>query len=404
MWCRGRPLSPGLANAALRQTRHVTTTTSSLAAVPSESGSTSKQAKGKVIFSGIQPTGIPHLGNYLGALRNWTDLQDSAAPNESLYFSIVGYHALTMPQDPAKLRAERTEMMATLLAIGLDPHRSTIFHQDHVSEHTELAWILNCIAPFGRLARMTTWKSKLATARHGSESEQIAVDDKDLSLGLFAYPVLQAADILLYKATHVPVGEDQVQHLELSRSLADLFNRRFKKRNFFPLPAHIVTPTKRILSLRDPASKMSKSAPDVNSRILVTDTPDQVSSKIRKAVTDSTSTLSYEPQDRPGVSNLLLLLSTLEGRLSGTQNEEDPAETAKRLNAAIEAKGASPGPYLKATLTEAIVETLRPIQSELHRLRKDAGYLQRMEDVGSAKAKHIARTTMSEVKKLVGLA
>lgn len=357
-----------------------------------------------MIFSGIQPTGIPHLGNYLGALRNWTDLQASAAPNESLFFSIVGYHALTMPQDPAKLRVERTEMMATLLAIGLDPQRSTVFHQDHVSEHTELAWILNCLAPFGRLARMTTWKSKLATARNGSEAEQAAVDDRDLSLGLFAYPVLQAADILLYKATHVPVGEDQVQHLELSRDMAELFNRRFKRRNFFPLPAHIITPTKRVLSLRDPTSKMSKSAPDVNSRIFITDTPEQVSSKIRKAVTDSEATLAYDPQDRPGVSNLLLLLSTLEGRLSGTSSEEDPTQCAQRLNVEVQVKGASSGQYLKAALTEAIIETLRPIQSELHRLRKEPGYIQQMEDLGSAKAKQVASATIAEVKNLVGLA
>ncbi|KAG8695935.1 Tryptophan--tRNA ligase, mitochondrial, partial [Ceratobasidium sp. 394] len=206
----------------------------------------------KTIFSGIQPTGIPHLGNYLGALVNWVSLQRNAAPNDRLFFSIVGLHALTLPQDPVKLRRERLDLLATLLAVGLDPRRSVIFCQDQVPQHTELAWMLNCTTPMGKLQRMTTWKSKLALARNANSADE--VDESHLNLGLFAYPVLQAADILLYRATHVPVGEDQQQHLELSRDLADLFNRTHKE-TVFPLPQHIITPAKRILSLRDPAQK-----------------------------------------------------------------------------------------------------------------------------------------------------
>ena len=377
---------------------------SSSSSLPSSSSSfsaepsTSKPVRPRVIFSGIQPTGIPHLGNYLGALRNWVELQNASIhTSDELYFSIVGFHAITLPQQPARLRSERAEMMATLLAIGLDPHRCTIFHQDQVAEHTELAWILNCITAFGKLNRMTTWKSKLATAKNAAEGSE--VDDKDLSLGLFAYPVLQAADILLYKATHVPVGEDQIQHLELSRDLADVYNRRFSKR-FFPLPQHIITPTKRVLSLRDPTSKMSKSAPDVNSRILITDTPEQVASKVKKAVTDAETTLAYQPETRPGVSNLLSILAALK---TASGAERGPAEWARQLNAQIEATGASSGQHLKATLTEAVVETLRPIQAELDRLRHDPGYLKQMEDLGRTKAQAVARRTMEQVRKSIGL-
>lgn len=248
---------------------------------------------------------------------------------------------------------------------------------------------------------MTTWKAKLATAKNAAEG--VEVDDKDLSLGLFAYPVLQSADILLYRATHVPVGEDQIQHLELSRDLADLYNRKFNK-GYFPLPAHIITKTKRVLSLRDPTSKMSKSAPDVNSRILITDTPEQVRSKVRKAVTDAEASISFDPETRPGVSNLLSILAALKqpGEVVTAQEEGRPEEWAQRLNAEIKATGASSGQHLKSTLTEAIVETLRPIQFELEKLRQDPGFLQQMEHLGRDKASTVARRTMAEVRKSVG--
>ena len=335
------------------------------------------QDKGKVIFSGIQPTGIPHLGNYLGALRNWLDLQTTAGPQDRLFFSIVGLHAITMPQSPRQLWAERRDMMATLLAIGLDPERSTIFHQEQVHQHAELGWVLNCLAPFGRLQRMTTWKAKLATAQ---------TDESHLALGLFAYPVLQAADILLYRATHVPVGEDQVQHLELSRDLADLFNRTYKSR-FFPLPQHLITPTKRVLSLRDPASKMSKSAPDANSRILLTDTPADVHRKVRRAVTDSDVPISYDPATRPGVSNLLSILHALH------PGQGDMHALAQSIPSAL---------ALKNQVTEAVVETLRPIQDNLHRIAQDPAYLDQVERSGREKAEQVAQANMQRVRQLVG--
>ncbi|EPQ26920.1 uncharacterized protein PFL1_05555 [Pseudozyma flocculosa PF-1] len=356
----------------------------------------------RTIFSGIQPTGIPHLGNYLGALRNWVDLQNGASPDDTLLFSIVGMHALTMPQDPKRLFRERREMMATLLAIGLDPHRCTIFHQDQVKQHAELAWYLMCQTPFGKLGRMTTWKSKLATARNSADESSI--DETQLALGLFAYPVLQAADILLYRSTHVPVGEDQVQHLELSRDVADLFNRTYRKR-FFPLPQHIITPTKRILSLRDPTSKMSKSAPDVNSRILLTDTPAQISSKIRKAVTDAERTISYDPTNRPGVSNLLSILSGLSSDPGST-----PAKVAEELNGALArqaeqgGKELPSGKYLKDAVADVCVEALRPIQHELERVKMDQAYLAEMEEKGRAKAEEAAEANMQAVRRMMGVA
>lgn len=217
---------------------------------PTPSSAQSHARVPRVIFSGIQPTGIPHVGNYLGALRNWVDLQKDAQPADELLFSSVGLHALTMPQDPAVLAKERREMLATLVAIGLDPARSVLFRQEDVPEHTQLCWILSCLASFGRLRRITTWKSKIDIAagtetqgkQASQQEEQGDSDDPEgnLNLGLFSYPVLQAADILLYKATHVPVGEDQIQHLELSRALAKRFNKVHKTRTF-PTPTHLIS-------------------------------------------------------------------------------------------------------------------------------------------------------------------
>ncbi|TCD64686.1 Tryptophan--tRNA ligase, mitochondrial [Steccherinum ochraceum] len=239
----------------------------------------------RIVFSGIQPTGIPHLGNYLGALLNWVRLQQDAGPEDRLIFSIVGWHALTLPQNPRELSNARRDALAVLLAIGIDPKRSILFHQDENPHHTELSWLFNCLTPVGKLRRMTTWKSRLAVSRNANDESE--VDESLLNAGLLTYPVLQAADILAYKATHVPVGEDQKQHLELARDIADTFNRTFKgKSRLFPLPEFVATPTRRVLSLKDPTSKMSKSSPDVQSRILLTDSTAQIKSKIRGAVTD----------------------------------------------------------------------------------------------------------------------
>jgi tryptophanyl-tRNA synthetase len=362
------------------------------------------KGKGRTIFSGIQPTGIPHLGNYLGALQNWVQLQRGASADDELFFSIVGLHAMTAPFTPDKLRADRRDMMATLLSIGLDPEKVTIFHQDDVPEHAELSWYFTCMTPVGKLKRMVAWKSKstavqsarrlVDSGRANLVNEDMLDEDAHLLLGLLSYPVLQTADILLYRATHVPVGEDQVQHLELARDIAALYNRQHKK-NYFPLPAHLLTPTKRVLSLRDAKQKMSKSSTDELSRISLADEDTEIQRKIRRAITDGIRTLEYDPVERPGVSNLLMLLSTMHSaKLS-------PEEWATDLN---ERSGdQSSGLLLKSTVTEAIIETIRPFRDSINRLRRDPGYLQTLERHGSRKARDKASATMTDVRRTVGL-
>ncbi|EJD06228.1 tryptophanyl-tRNA synthetase [Fomitiporia mediterranea MF3/22] len=347
--------------------------------------SASKCNKPKVIFSGIQPTGVPHIGNYLGALKNWVKMQQEARPEDQLIFSVVGWHALTLPQDPKKLLEAKNDIFATLIAIGLDPQRSIIFHQDQNPDHVELAWLLNCITPFGKLRRMTTWKSRLAVSRNANDESE--VDESMLNTGLFTYPVLQAADIMAYRSTHVPVGDDQQQHLELCRDLAESFSRTTNN-SFFPLPTCVINPSKRILSLKDPSAKMSKSAVDENSRILLTDDATIIHKKIRSAVTDSLPYISYDPEARPGTSNLLTLLA-------GCIDEDvhDVAERYRERN-----HGA-----LKNDLSEALEETLKGPRTEFFRLRADPGHIQTIADSGAERAKKISGRTLSEVRRLVGL-
>ncbi|CAA7260953.1 unnamed protein product [Cyclocybe aegerita] len=348
-----------------------------------------KTLRRRVIFSGIQPTGILHLqlGNYLGAISNWVKLQNEAQHEDDIIFAIVGWHALTLPQNPKELSAARTNMLATLLAFGIDPKRSVVFHQDDNQCHTELAWILSCITPIGKLRRMTTWKSRLATARNANDESEI--DESMLNAGLFTYPILQAADILAYRATHVPVGEDQTQHLELSRDLADSFNRTFSKRKqFFPVPSQLITPTKRVLSLKDPSSKMSKSAPDPASRIELTDTAAQISRKVRAAVTDSIDGITYDPVARPGASNLLSILAAC--------TDEPVQEVAARYAE----KGHS---ALKSDVVDALEEILRSPREEFGRLRQEKEYLAAVARQGAEKAKERSSKTMREVRNMVGL-
>ncbi|THH31872.1 hypothetical protein EUX98_g2310 [Antrodiella citrinella] len=341
----------------------------------------------RVVFSGIQPTGVPHLGNYLGALINWVRLQQDSRPEDELIFSIVGWHALTLPQDPRELSRSRRDALAVLLAIGIDPKRSILFHQDENPHHAELAWLFNCITPVGKLRRMTTWKSRLAVSRNANDESE--VDESLLNAGLLTYPVLQAADILAYKATHVPVGDDQKQHLELARDIADTFNRTFKaKSRMFPLPEFVATPTRRVLSLKDPRSKMSKSAPDVQSRILLTDTAAQIKSKIRGAVTDSIVGITYDPVSRPGASNLLTILAAC--------TNEEPEEVAKRyVN-----KGHGD---LKADVVDAVEELLRGPRTEFERIKDETAYITEVARAGAAKARERSRLTMQEVRRRVGL-
>ncbi|TDL18512.1 tryptophanyl-tRNA synthetase [Rickenella mellea] len=337
------------------------------------------------VFSGIQPTGIPHLGNYLGAFSNWVKLQNDASSQSQLIFSIVGWHALTLPQNPKELLHSRHDMLAALISVGLDPSKVIIFHQDQNPDHVELAWILSCITPIGKLRRMTTWKARLAASRNANAESE--VDESMLNTGLFTYPILQAADILAYRANLVPVGEDQQQHLELSRDIADTFNRTYHT-DLFPLPQHIITPSKRILSLKDPTSKMSKSAVDVQSRILLTDEYPQIRSKIRAAVTDSIAGITYDPAGRPGTSNLLTILAGC--------TDTNVSDVAKRY----ETKGHG---QLKADVVEAVEELLKAPRTEFNKLRGETKYLASVSESGLGKARSISQRTLAEVRRLIGL-
>ncbi|ELU43780.1 tryptophanyl-tRNA synthetase [Rhizoctonia solani AG-1 IA] len=401
----------------------------------------------KTIFSGIQPTGIPHVSTAVNSCRTTPVRPNPPTPADRLFFSIVGLHALTLPQDPVKLRQERLDTLAILLAIGLDPRRSVIFCQDQVSLTfgRTLAWMLNCTTPMGKLQRMTTWKSKIAIARNANSTDE--VDESHLNLGLFAYPVLQAADILLYRATHVPVGEDQQQHLELSRDLADLFNRTHKER-VFPLPQHIISksrlvmslrrstfwsvrpkelanpnyktlcyrgglaydyvptkphaPAKRILSLRDPSQKMSKSAPHPASRILLTDPPEAIDKKIKSAVTDSERGVEYDPVARPGVANLLTILDACRG-LSGENPPDQGGDTSTRLETLASELSTLSHAEFKRWVSDAVQSTLAPIRDEYTRIRADESYIRDVAEAGRMRAFEVAENTMADVREVLGV-
>ncbi|KAJ9109176.1 hypothetical protein QFC21_000505 [Naganishia friedmannii] len=368
-----------------------------------------------------------YLGNYLGAIQNWVKLQESLklhsedasadpeAPSKILY-SIVGLHAITMPQDPKVLKRERREALACLLACGLGPgadlqsqgKRATLFFQEEVPEHAELAWYFNTLTGVGKLQRMTTWKSKLAiaAAEGGDSATESVKSEENLRLGLLAYPVLQAADILLYKSTHVPVGEDQQQHLELSRDIADSFNHRFGKT--FPLPQHMIAPTKRVLSLTDPSQKMSKSAPNPASRILITDTPEQIHKKIRGAVTDNDRSVTFDPIERKGLANLLSILSACQSDLppgGDTQRSlnADEVPHPDLLAAQLTAQGISGHAQLKSIVADAVITKLQPIREGYARLKEDVAYLRQVASIGREEARNTACRTMEEVRKRVGL-
>ncbi|BGP38117.1 Tryptophan--tRNA ligase, mitochondrial [Rhodotorula kratochvilovae] len=365
--------------------------------------STVPQRKRRVVFSGIQPTGVPHIGNHLGALSQWQNLVKEAAAQppdsrDSLFFSVVGLHALTVPQDPTRLAAERRDMFAVLLALGLaDPAGgAAIFHQDQVPEHAELAWYLNTVTPVNRLMRMTTWKSKLVTLRNANSEDEI--DDSMLQLGLLAYPVLQAADILLYKTSHVPVGHDQAQHLELCRDLAQVFNRAYpgrrrdgkgKGKGVFRSPEVMLTTHPRIQSLRDPSQKMSKSAPHPSSKIFLTDSPSEIQGKIKSAVTDSTAGVTWDPANRPGIATLLQIYAGYSG--------EGAEDIAARYG---DARGIM---RLKEDLADVVSEGLRSFRDEFARIRTEEGYLREQERRGAERAREAAQATMREVRAAVGM-
>ncbi len=326
------------------------------------------------VFSGMQPTGALHLGNYLGALKKFVALQDKY----ECLFCIVDLHAITVFQDPKKLAAQTREIASAYLAAGLDGSKAIIYPQSQVAAHTELAWIFNCVARVGWLSRMTQFKDKA-----GKNSERVSV-------GLYAYPVLQAADILAFKATHVPVGEDQKQHLELSRDIAQKFNNDFKVEGFFPLPEPIIQGAgARIMSLRDGTKKMSKSDPSDMSRINLTDNADMIAKKFKKARTDAGMMPDNEKEleGRPEVDNLVGIYAAL-------------ADISKQK--VLDEYGGKGFGVFKPALADIAVEKLTPISEKMRYFIDNADEVDAVLARGAEKARDIAEPIMQEVKKIVG--
>ncbi len=323
----------------------------------------------KTVFSGIQPTGDIHLGNYLGALRNWVRLQDDYAP----IYCVVDLHAMTVDYDPVEFQGERLQAAKALLACGIDPSRSLFYFQSQVPQHAELTWILSTMTPLGVLNRMTQYKERLEQG-------------VPANLGLYSYPVLMAADILLHHAVLVPVGDDQRQHLEMTRDLAERFNNRFG--HVFPIPEALIPETSsRVMSLTDPLAKMSKSDPNERSRVLVLDTPDAIRAKFRSAVTDSETTVRYDWDVKPGISNLLEIMSGVTDR------------TIDHLVA--EYRDAGYGRF-KDAVAEAVIARLAPIRAAYQRL--DDAEVARVMQKGALDARTQAEGFQMQVRKAVGLA
>ena len=330
----------------------------------------------KKIFSGVQPTGNLHLGNYIGAIKNFVSFQDQE--NTECIYCVVDLHAITTKQNPQDLKNNVRETVAAFIASGLNHDKSIIFKQSSVSAHSECAWILGCSSRMGWLNRMTQFKDKAGK------------DKEKASIGLYVYPVLMSADILLYDTTHVPVGEDQKQHLELARDIAQRFNSDFNVKDFFILPEPIIKKDfSRIMSLKDGTKKMSKSDLSDLSRINLTDNNDQISSKIKKAKTDSypLPDQKKELKKRPEAENLLRIFSSL--------SEQKLDETIKDFSG----KNFSD---LKIKLTELIIEKISPISSEIKKIKKDTSFLDEIISKGSSSANEIASKKMTELKKIMG--
>ena len=336
----------------------------------------------ELVFSGVQPTGNLHLGNYLGAIVKFVELQKS----HDCIYCVVDLHAITVPQDPVQLTSSIREVTAAFIACGIDPKAHIIFNQSQVPEHAELAWVFNCVARLGWLNRMTQFKEKAGK------------DRENASVGLYAYPALMAADILVYRATHVPVGEDQKQHLELSRDIAQKFNNDFSESitrmgfgdAFFPLPEPLIQgPATRVMSLRDGTKKMSKSDPSDYSRINLTDDADAIAQKVRKAKTDPEPLPSEEEglKPRPEADNLVGIYAALSG-------------TTK--SAVLKEFGGAQFSTFKAALVDLSVARLGPIGAEMKRLTGDSAYIDSVLADGSERAGAIARKTMNAVKDILG--
>ncbi|WP_405562422.1 tryptophan--tRNA ligase [Streptomyces sp. NBC_01180] len=324
------------------------------------------------VLSGIQPTsGSFHLGNYLGAVRQWVALQES----HDAYYMVVDLHAITVPQDPAELRANTRLAVAQLLASGLDPDRCTLFVQSHVPEHAQLAWVMNCLAGFGEASRMTQFKDK--SARQGADRATV---------GLFTYPILQVADILLYQASQVPVGEDQRQHVELTRDLADRFNSRFGATFTVPEP-YILEETAKIYDLQDPSAKMSKSAASPKGLISLLDEPKVSVKKVKSAVTDTDTVIRYDPVAKPGVSNLLTINSTL----TGTSIADLEQQYEGKMYGA-----------LKTDLAEIVADFVTPFRTRTQEYLDDPETLDSLLAKGAEKARTVAAETLAQAYERMG--
>lgn len=337
-----------------------------------QTGRTGAAARPRVL-SGIQPTaGSFHLGNYLGAVRQWVALQES----HDAFYMVVDLHAITIPQDPAELRANTRLAVAQLLAAGVDPERCTLFVQSHVPEHAQLGWVMNCLTGFGEASRMTQFKDK--SAKQGADRATV---------GLFTYPVLQVADILLYQANQVPVGEDQRQHIELTRDLAERFNGRYGRTFTVPAP-YILKETAKIFDLQDPAVKMSKSASTPKGLINLLDDPKATAKKVKSAVTDTDTVIRFDAEKKPGVSNLLTILSTLSG------------SSVEDLERSYEGKGYG---ALKTDLAEAMVEFVTPFRARTQQYLDDPETLDAVLAKGAEKARAVAAETLAQTYDRMGL-
>ena len=325
----------------------------------------------KTLLSGIQPSGNLHLGNYLGAVKNWAALPDEF----NCFYFMADLHTLTVRQNPAELRRRSTTQLAQYIACGLDPEKNVLFLQSHVHEHAELGWILNCYTMFGELSRMTQFKDKCAK------------NADNINGGLFTYPSLMAADILLYQADYVPVGEDQKQHCELTRDIANRFNNLYGETFKVPEP-YIPKVGARIMSLGDPTSKMSKSDP--TGCVFLMDSPEEIARKFKRAITDSDTErcVRYDPENKPGVANLMNIYASVTGK------------SFDEIESEFAGKGYG---VFKPAVGDAVIETLRPIREEAERILADKAYLKQVYTDGAMKASSVARKTLRKVYKRVGL-
>lgn len=325
----------------------------------------------KKVLSGIQSTGRLTLGNYFGAINNWVEMQEKY----DCYYMIANLHSLTVRNDPETLKNNTKKIIALYMAAGLDPEKNTLFIQSQVKEHAELSWILNCYTYMGELSRMTQFKDK--SEKHAD----------NINAGLFTYPVLMAADILLYQADYVPVGVDQMQHLEITRDIAERFNKIYGKAFVIP-EGYLGKVSSKIMGLQDPTAKMSKSATNLNDVVFLEDEPDVILKKFKKAVTDSENKVEYDPENKPGVSNLMQIYSSATGK------------TIKEVEKEFEGSGYG---NFKTKVAEAVIAKLEPIQIRYKDLLNNIGYVEETYTKGAEKARKLASKTLKDVKERIGI-